>query len=570
MNRPITLGDFIALDEHLKAFHSSHDYRVGIQHVECMIMNTYGTQISYHECLEGAAPLFTVDQVHAFVSSPLKMSHPDFSNVHFLQYNDQAKHESIFCAMVLNPIMGDEVVVGAWFVKFDYNTALLHRERYLDDFNFHYLEQMIHHLQMVIINYEKLYYIIDIYTELLMHKDRFMPYHMTNVANWCMLMAGELNLPYREQMVIYIAALIHDIGKLFVPDEFINRPGGLSEEEFRLMKQHPEKGYQMAIASLYGMTFFQEVPTVIRSHHERYDGRGYPQGLKGSEIPYLSRILTLADTTDAMMSRRAYKDKVGVDEIIREISRQAGRQFDPVLAEYMVKLLVEQSAAHQEATIANTHFVPQASLNFYYRDIKHQLTITGNLVVKEGKAKMIVHNGYQHLETVETEHVHRCTLSYYQMTDFVEFTVDFEGHIKDQVFLGNLKPIPTDKYFSIIWDGAFTVESPSLTKSEVRFVKLGGDSIVFEAKEQLASELEQYRGEVFSANIDLQVEETIAHVDLDFKIVKYYSFSNQTTFIGKYLNISTGDRDRILRMLFKKQMLLKQLKKEAATGGNHV
>lgn len=564
MTKPFVVSDAVEIREHMLTFYNSHNYHLGIKHVECLLFNTNGTQVIYRECLEGVGQEMDTERIIELIKHPYSVYHPQQKNVMLTLLTDDSKHEAHFCALVLNPVLDKPMIVGAWVVSFDYQTAILHRERYVNDFNFHYFEQLIHHLQMVLINYEKLYYIIDVYTELLMNKDRYMPYHMTNVANWCMLMASELNLSFREQMVLYISALIHDVGKLYMPDELINRRGKLEDFELLTVRQHPEKSYQMAISSLYGMTFFLEVPSIVRSHHERYDGAGYPDGLIGEEIPFLSRIIGIADTVDAMMSKRPYRDKFSMETIIKELKRGAGGQFDPSLVEIMIRLLVEQSSSAQEETFSTTHFVPQASLNFYYRDIKHQHTVTGNLVMKDGKVKMLVHDGNKLLKKIEPEHVHRCTLSYYQFSDFLEYTVDFQEHSNDQVFLANLKLIPTDKYFSIIWDGHFTVEGANFEPIEVTFVKLGGDSVVFEAPVETAEVIEQNRGEVLRASMALQIEEVVVDLALDIKIIKYYQFSNVTTFVGRYVNISTGDRDRILRMLFKKQMSLKHLKREAA------
>ena len=563
MTRPITLGDFIDLDKHLEIFHSKHPYKNGVKHIECMIMNTYGEGVLFHYALEGQEMRFTFDDVIRLIDSPTYLEHPTYSAIRIVNEIDKEKHEDIQAIFVVNPISDQEIIIAAWLVTLDYHTAMIHREKYLQDFEFHYFENLMHHLQMVMINYEKLYYIIDVYTELLMSKDRFMPYHMTNVANWCMQLAAEINLPAKDQLILYVAALIHDIGKLFISDELINRQGKLENFEYNILKQHPERGYQMAIASLYGMTFFQKVPDVIRHHHERFDGEGYPFGLSGAAIPYLSRMLNLCDSVDAMMSRRSYKAKFGIDEILSELTRCAGTQFDPLLTQHMIKLLMEHTTQKADISISNTHFIPQASLNFFYRDIKTQHSITGNLVVKDGKGKLIVHNALLGFEQLEIESIHRCTLSYYQLTNFIEFSVDVEGILKDQMYISNIKPVPTDKYFSTTWDGLIIVNGLKSEPMTLNLVKVGGDSVVFEANGHQASILEENHNDIFVGLFNLSIEEVQVNLKVDLKIVKFYNFSGQSTFVAKYMNIASADRDRIIRMLFKKQMQLKHLKKEA-------
>lgn len=195
-------------------------------------------------------------------------------------------------------------------------------EHFSKNFNFNYFEHFQFHMQTVANNYEKLFYIVDVFTDMLSKRDKYMPYHMSNVALWCNKISENLEVSEREHIMLYVSALLHDIGKLFVPEEIMNKPEGLTEKEFDLVKEHPEKSETILRSILYGMTFFNGLPTIGRHHHEHFDGAGYPDSLSGEDIPYLSRILTVADSIDAMLSRRAYKEPMSVPQIIRELSKK--------------------------------------------------------------------------------------------------------------------------------------------------------------------------------------------------------------------------------------------------------
>jgi HD-GYP domain-containing protein (c-di-GMP phosphodiesterase class II) len=124
-------------------------------------------------------------------------------------------------------------------------------------------------------------------------------------------------------------ALLHDIGKIGVSDKILNKPGKLTAEEWEAIKTHPQVGVNI-VSQAHQLAHC--LPGILH-HHERYDGNGYPQGLKGEEIPFEARILAVADAFAAMTSIRSYSDALSTEEALAEIKRGAGKQFDPYLAE---------------------------------------------------------------------------------------------------------------------------------------------------------------------------------------------------------------------------------------------
>ncbi len=161
--------------------------------------------------------------------------------------------------------------------------------------------------------------------------------HAERIKNLAQMVGKEIGLPQEKLDELALLATLHDIGKVGIDEKILNKPGKLSKEEWKEMKKHPEIGYRIAMASPELMT----VAEYILAHHERWDGKGYPRGLKGEEIPLLARIIAITDAYDAMMSDRPYRKAISKEEALAEIKANAGTQFDPKFAEFFVKLMSE-------------------------------------------------------------------------------------------------------------------------------------------------------------------------------------------------------------------------------------
>lgn len=168
-------------------------------------------------------------------------------------------------------------------------------------------------------------------------KDAYTKGHSTRVAEYSRMIAERAGKDEDYQVAIYFMGLLHDIGKIGVKDEIINKPGRLTDEEFAMIKSHPAIGYDI----LKNMTEIENIEYGARWHHERYDGTGYPDGIKGEEIPEYARIIAIADAYDAMASNRSYRSAMPQDVIREEIIKGKGRQFDPELADIMLLLIYE-------------------------------------------------------------------------------------------------------------------------------------------------------------------------------------------------------------------------------------
>jgi response regulator RpfG family c-di-GMP phosphodiesterase len=158
--------------------------------------------------------------------------------------------------------------------------------------------------------------------------------HSTRVVEYAVLVANELGIGEPELTTIRWGSILHDVGKIGIPDSVLLKPGKLSEEEWDKMKLHPEMGYRM----LQHIDFLGPALDIVFSHQERYDGTGYPRGLKGEEIPLGARVFAVVDTFDAMTSDRPYRRALTIEDACAEIDRCAGSQFDPQVAKAFLRI----------------------------------------------------------------------------------------------------------------------------------------------------------------------------------------------------------------------------------------
>jgi putative nucleotidyltransferase with HDIG domain len=164
-------------------------------------------------------------------------------------------------------------------------------------------------------------------------KDLYTRGHSERVAELSVHVAEELGVPYDERRLTRYAALLHDVGKIGVPLCIINKPGPLDDEEFEAIKQHPSIGADI----LHDIDFLAPAIDIVRYHHERIDGRGYPHGVSGDELSDIVRIVTAVDAFDAMTSTRSYRRALEVEDAVAELRRCAGTQFDPRMVEALAR-----------------------------------------------------------------------------------------------------------------------------------------------------------------------------------------------------------------------------------------
>ena len=166
-------------------------------------------------------------------------------------------------------------------------------------------------------------------------KDPYTRGHSDRVSEYSVLIGKKLGLDEKTLHILKIGGLFHDIGKIGIPDSILLKESKLSDEEYSQIKNHPMIGVHM----LGDAAIFTDILPIVKHHHERYDGRGYPSQLVGDDIPYVARIAAVADTFEAMTSKRSYRDSLPIDVVRAEIERCSGTQFDPNIAKVFLDIM---------------------------------------------------------------------------------------------------------------------------------------------------------------------------------------------------------------------------------------
>lgn len=191
--------------------------------------------------------------------------------------------------------------------------------------------------------------IINTFIRVINAKDHYTYAHTKRVALYCRRFGEKLNLSEQDQKILKYAASLHDIGKVEIDQMILNKKTPLNNDEWLMLKKHPEKG----AAIISNVKTLRGVIPLVLHHHERFDGKGYPSGLKGEEIPYLARILTVADSFDAMTSHRPYKEAKTFEEAVIEMHNCSFSQFDPEIVKEFILLLDE---LNPELNLKNINF----------------------------------------------------------------------------------------------------------------------------------------------------------------------------------------------------------------------
>ncbi len=226
-------------------------------------------------------------------------------------------------------------------------------------------------------NYEET---IFSFVDMIEQRDTYTAGHTERVANYCELIAKEMGIDENQTRKLYKAAILHDIGKVATPDSVLLKPGKLTSLDYDLIKLHAFAGYEM----LSNIEMYQELAVIILNHHERHDGQGYPNGIKGDEIPLLSRVMTVADAFDAMTTNRIYKARKEIPEALAELQTFSGSQFHPEVVKAAVKVLagVTISTSINQLPVSN---LEKKRFSYFFND-----KLTG--LYNEDYLKIILNN----------------------------------------------------------------------------------------------------------------------------------------------------------------------------------
>jgi putative nucleotidyltransferase with HDIG domain len=248
----------------------------------------------------------------------------------------EGSHVSTICA----PLQSRKMIFGVIYIDAPLGVKEFAKEdvELLSAIGIH-LGALMETIELSLRNQELFLGVIKTLVYIIEAKDKYTLGHSERVTQICLAVADEMKLTAREREALRIAGLIHDIGKIIIPEEVLNKPGKLTDEEFQIIKRHPTVGNNF----VEHMAGFDEVRNGILYHHERFDGHGYPKAVKGRNIPMIARIIAAADAFDAMTSDRPYRRGFSEEHAVEELVSNKGTQFDPDIVEALLQAYVSGS-----------------------------------------------------------------------------------------------------------------------------------------------------------------------------------------------------------------------------------
>ena len=262
------------------------------------------------------------------------------------------------------------------------------------------------------------------FVEMIESRDTYTGGHSQRVATYSKLIAQDMGESEETCEMIYKAGIIHDIGKIATPDTILLKPGKLNALEYKLIQEHVNVGYKL----LSKIPMYKEHAQIILSHHERYDGLGYPNGLKGDEIPILSHILIVSDAFDAMTTNRIYKGRMDVQSAINELKDLSGKQFHPEVVKSALKVLNQIELGENITQIPETE-VEKERFSYFFRD-----QITGiynydylNFILEQN----IFNTEYSYITKISLQGFHSYN-TLYGWAKGDEFLNNFVEYLKEQ------------------------------------------------------------------------------------------------------------------------------------------
>jgi HD-GYP domain-containing protein (c-di-GMP phosphodiesterase class II) len=390
--------------------------------------------------------------------------------------------------------------------------------------------------------------LICVFIDILGKKELYLLSHSFNVAHLAKEIGIALGYSDDKLRQLFFAALLHDIGKTMVDNEILNKVGDLTEEEYERIKEHPIYGEYIAKNLLKEDPRLEKVPLIIRHHHERYDGKGYPDGLKKEEVPFESYIIGITDAVDVMLMGRPYKKAFTLDNIIKKLYKNKGKQFHPLLVDLMVAKLSRAQTNIEKDKLFGIN-VSSLILN-----IKDQLNIIDGLLFNYNNYYVFKPFSNSEIFNIDLANITHVEMAVKGLNSLNYYEAKLEDFQNGLFYISYVKLVPSTNCFSLPWMLKGILYETKIAKEvPINIVKIGGDSMMFYVHTKKV-EGHIHRGIPLTARIRFDE----FYVDVTGIIIKSYNFGAFKYFDFQYTNIPDSKRDIIFRQLFRKQIELRK------------
>ncbi len=391
-----------------------------------------------------------------------------------------------------------------------------------------------------------LFKLIHILNRIVAEKDAYLSYHSYNVSFWVNEIANRINFETDQKTVLYLAALLHDVGKLYVCDEVVGKAGKLSEEECEIMKSHSSYSYLITKELLGNTEEIKDIPLIVKHHHERFDGTGYPDGLKGEDIPLESRIIAIADAVDAMLSDRSYKMSMSVKDTINEVAKNRGKQFDPQLVNIMMEVLTDLKNEEDEII---TEPIIQGNLNVVTTTGFH---ILQGQLIKGELGFIFLSNTDLNMINIDVAEITKLYFYFERRMKIYEYTAKLDFIKENRIYISSLKLNPCKEYFSMLYDLNGIVNVGQKRFFHVSLTRIGGNSLSFLISKEKIDAIKL--SEFLETEI---VFEDGSKTKVGGKLVNTFNVGKNTLCDLQYVNIPESSRDEIFKQIFSMQTKLR-------------
>lgn len=386
--------------------------------------------------------------------------------------------------------------------------------------------------------------LVNMMSEVIREKEPFILLHPYHVAQLSTEIAKKLKLKNEIIKRIYISSVLHDVGKIYLDKDVLNKEDKLSEEEYNNLKQHSIYGANI----VSGVAGLNEEAIIVRHHHERYDGKGYPNGLRGEDIPLESRIICVADSVDAMLSHRSFRTAKTIDFVITELLRNKKKQFDPKIVDIMIEILLK-TKEESENILSDAIVWSTLIINTE----KKVYSIEGT-IGKYNSLFFFKAEKFNFISQIDKSTVKSISLYINKNNKIVQYQVKSNYYEENIIHISDFKSVPFTEYFSVLWDLEGQIFIEKNIKFDLDIYKLGGSSLTFSMDEDRFSR--HIEDKIISIKIRFENGDNIVvsgKIAKNFKVMKkyYYEFL--------YVNIPETIKDKIFNQIFRRQLQLKNL-----------
>lgn len=390
--------------------------------------------------------------------------------------------------------------------------------------------------------HESILNLVNMMSEIMKVKEPYMILHPYNVAHLTTKIAKDLNLDEETVDKLYLTGILHDIGRVYLDKEISDKNSSLTKEEYELLKNHSVYGANI----IKDVTGLDEISLFVRHHHERFDGAGYPDKLKGEEIPFESKIISIADAVDAMLSRRSHRSPHSMDFVIAELIKNKGKQFDPKLVDIVINILTKTKEKINEV-LSNS--IEWSTLLINTNEDTY--SIEGTLG-KYDFGYFFKADKFNFLSQIDKSTITAVSLYVNNNNTIVQYKLKLDYFEENTVHISEFKYVPSRDSFNILWelDGQLHIDNHSICNAKV--CKLGGNSLMFSLDKNI-SKLEH---KILSFKI---IFENNQNVTISGKIVKNFNIGNTKYYEFTYIDVRERIIDEIYRQMFSKQSQLKNL-----------